>query len=590
MKIPFFEQQIPETYKQEIKWLWKSWKGNRLQAAINATLGILGVVISLSQVWAVKNAIDTASDSTKTSTDVIIAVCIMASLIVASVGISVAGTWVKSILGVKAQNRMQQRMLATILHAEWKGKGQMHSGDMINRLESDVNQVVNFLTETIPSTLSTITMFVCAFSYLFSMDHRIGLILLVVIPGFVVASKFYMRKMRDLNRDVRDSDSEIQSVLQDSVQNRTLIKTQEKEEAMVDKLKKSHKKLRKKVVNRTKFSVLVNLFMTAGFSGIYLIAFCGSAILMQQGQLTFGGMTAFLQLVSKVQGPAMGLASLVPAFVHVLTAVERLRKLEEDGREEQGESRKLEGAVGVKVENVTFAYDDDDKHRNVLENLTFDFKPATCNVILGETGSGKTTLLRMILALVKPNEGEMKIYNKDTEEVLSPLHRTNIVYVPQGNTLMSGTIRENLLLGKIDATEEEMVAALEMACADFVSELDEGLETKVSEDGVGLSEGQAQRIAIARALLRDGSLMVFDESTSALDIATEEKLLHNILEKQDKTVIFVTHRTSVCKYSDNILTLDRLAAKRAKGDNESKKNDENAEKKAEEKASDTINE
>ena len=263
MKIPFFEQQIPETYKQEIKWLWKSWKGNRLQAAINATLGILGVVISLSQVWAVKNAIDTASDSTKTSTDVIIAVCIMASLIVASVGISVAGTWVKSILGVKAQNRMQQRMLATILHAEWRGKGQMHSGDMINRLESDVNQVVNFLTETIPSTLSTITMFVCAFSYLFSMDHRIGLILLIVIPGFVVASKFYMRKMRDLNRDVRDSDSEIQSVLQDSVQNRTLIKTQEKEEAMVDKLKKSHKKLRKKVVNRTKFSVLV-IYETQG--------------------------------------------------------------------------------------------------------------------------------------------------------------------------------------------------------------------------------------------------------------------------------------------------------------------------------------
>ena len=564
MKIPFFQQQIPDTYKQEIKWLWKSWKGNRLQAGINASLGIISVVISLSQVWAVKNAIDIASNPNETKEHIIIAVCIMAGLIVASSGVGIAGTWVKSILGVKAQNRMQQRMLATILHSEWKGKGQMHSGDMINRLESDVNQVVNFLTETIPSTLSTITMFVCAFSYLFAMDNRIGLILLIVIPGFVVASKFYMRRMRMLNREVRDTDSEIQSVLQDTVQNRTLIKTQEKEEAMVDKLKKSHKKLRQKVVDRTKFSVMVNLFMTAGFSGTYLIAFCGSAILMQQGQLTFGGMTAFLQLVSKVQGPAMGLASLVPAFVHVLTAVERLRKLEEDSKEAQGESRKLEGAVGVKIENVTFAYDDDEKHRNVLENLSFDFKPATCNVILGETGSGKTTLLRMILALIKPNSGEIKIYNKDTEENLISLHRTNIVYVPQGNTLMNGSIRDNLLLGKIDATDEEMAAALEMACADFVSELDEGLETRVSENGVGLSEGQAQRIAIARALLREGSLMVFDESTSALDMATEEKLLHNILEKQDKTVIFVTHRTSVCQYSDNILTLDRLAAKRAK--------------------------
>lgn len=581
MKIPFFEQTIPDNYKQEIKWLWKSWKGNRLQACINASLGMIGVCISLAQVWAVKNAIDIASNVTEGS--VIWAVAIMASLILASAGLNIASTWVGAILGVKAQNRMQQRMLATILHAEWKGKGQMHSGDMINRLESDVNQAVNFLTVTIPSTLSTLTMFISAFAYLFMMDNRVALIILIVFPAFVVGSKFYMRKMRNLNRDVRDSDSEIQSVLQDSVQNRTLIKTQEKEEAMVDKLKGSHKELRRKVVARTKFSVGVNLVMTAGFSGTYLIAFCGSALLMQKGQLTFGDMTAFLQLVSKVQGPAMSLASLVPAFVHVLTAVERLRKLEEGNMEEQGEARKLEGAVGVKVENVSFAYDDDEKHRKVLDNLTFDFKPATCNVILGETGSGKTTLLRMILALIKPNEGKISIYNNVCEEELTHLHRTNIVYVPQGNTLMNGTIRDNLLLGKIDATDEEMAAALEMACADFVSELDEGLETHVSENGVGLSEGQAQRIAIARALLRDGSLMVFDESTSALDGATEEKLLHNILAKQDKTVIFVTHRTSVCQYSDNILTLDRLArlAKEAKAE-------EIAKEKTEEKASSNI--
>lgn len=588
MRIPFFEQQIPDNYKQEIKWLWKSWKGNRLQACINASLGMIGVCISLAQVWAVKNAIDIASNVKEGS--VILAVCIMASLILASVGLSIASTWVGAILGVKAQNRMQQRMLATILHAEWKGKGQMHSGDMINRLESDVNQAVNFLTVTIPSTLSTLTMFISAFAYLFMMDNRVALIILIVFPAFVVGSKFYMRKMRNLNRDVRDSDSEIQSVLQDSVQNRTLIKTQEKEEAMVDKLKRSHKELRRKVVTRTKFSVGVNLVMTAGFSGTYLIAFCGSALLMQKGQLTFGDMTAFLQLVSKVQGPALSLASLIPAFVHVLTAVERLRKLEEGNMEEQGEARRLEGAVGVKVENVSFAYDDDEKHRKVLDNLTFDFKPATCNVILGETGSGKTTLLRMILALIKPNEGKISIYNNVCEENLTHLHRTNIVYVPQGNTLMNGTIRENLLLGKIDATDEEMAAALEMACADFVSELDEGLETRVSENGVGLSEGQAQRIAIARALLRDGSLMVFDESTSALDGATEEKLLHNILAKQDKTVIFVTHRTSVCQYSDNILTLDRLArlAKEAKAAEETA--EEIAEKTEEKESSNTVNE
>ncbi|MCF0207989.1 MAG: ABC transporter ATP-binding protein [Bacteroidaceae bacterium] len=559
MKIPFFERQIPESYLEEIKWLWRSWKGNRLQALINAALGMLGVGVSLTQVWAVKNAIDIASNEKEGS--VPIAVAIMATLIAVSFGINTIAVWVRSVLGVKAQNRMQQRMLATVLHAEWKGKGQMHSGDMINRLESDVNRAVNFLTETIPSTLSTLTMFVSAFAYLFLMDHRVAIVLLIFLPIFAFGSKFYLRKMRSLTREVRDSDSEVQSVLQETVQNRVLIKTQEKEEAMVDKLKCSHNLLRERVIARTKFSVLTNLCVTIAFSGSYLIAFLASALLMQKGELTFGAMAAFLQLVVKVQSPAMSLAGLVPEFVHVLTAVERLRKLEEDSMEEQGEARKLDGAVGIKADNISFAYDDDGKNKMVLEGLSFDFKPATCNVILGETGSGKTTLLRMILALIKPNTGKVSIYNNVCEETLSPLHRTNIVYVPQGNTLLSGTIRDNLMLGKLEATEEEMAEALEMACADFVSELDDGLDSVISEDGIGLSEGQAQRIAIARALLRDGSIMVFDESTSALDGNTEEKLLRNILEKQNKTVIFVTHRTSVCKYSDNILTLDRLAAK-----------------------------
>lgn len=557
MKLPFFERELPDSLSQEIRWLWKAWRGNRLQACINAALGVISVAISLGQVWAVKNAIDIASNAKEGS--VIVAVLFMALLILANMGVNIATNWVSAVLGVKAQNRMQQRMLATILHAEWKGKGQMHSGDMINRLESDVQKTVDFLTVTIPKTLSTLMLFISAFAYLFMMDNRVALIILIVFPAFVVGSKFYLRKMRNLNREVRDSDSEIQSVLQDSVQNRMLIKTQEKEEAMVDKLKLSHKELRKRVIAKTKFSVGVNLIMTLGFSGTYLIAFCGSALLMQKGEFTFGDMTAFLQLVAKVQGPAMNLASLIPAFVHVITAVERLRKLEEGNIEEQGEARKLEGAVGIKVDNVTFAYDDDEHNRTILENLSFDFKPATCNVILGETGSGKTTLLRMILALIKPSEGKMLIYNDTCEEELTHFHRTNIVYVPQGNTLMNGTIRDNLQLGKVDASEEEMKAALEMACADFVNELEDGLDTHISENGVGLSEGQAQRIAIARALLRDGSVMVFDESTSALDGTTEEKLLHNILAKQDKTVIFVTHRTSVCKYSDNILTLNRLA-------------------------------
>ncbi len=542
-------------YKEEIKWLWNAWKGNRLQAFINASLGLIDVAIQMAQVWAVKHAIDVASHDVEGS--VVWAVMIMAGLIGCSYAESIAGIWVKNLLGVKAQNRMQQKMLSRLLRSEWEGKGQMHSGDVINRLETDVQQVVGFLTETLPSTLSVLTLFCCAFAYLASMDWKLACIIVVLLPFFILASKLYMRKMRRLNREVRDTDSEVQSILQETVQNRMLIKTQEKENAMVDKLERTHSKLRKNVIQRTKFSVISRLTLNLGFSITYIVAFLWSALRLSAGTLSFGGMTAFLQLVSKVQQPARSLTRLVPQFVMVFTATERLMQLEKNPLEEQGEPRKLQGKLGIKAENISFAYKDDEQQRMVIENLSFDFKPATCNVILGETGSGKTTLLRLILALVHPTEGSVRIYNDETEEDLSPLHRTNIVFVPQGNTLMSGTIRDNLLLGRMDATDEDMKNALNTACADFVFELPDGIDSVISEDGIGLSEGQAQRIAIARALLKEGAIMVFDEATSALDGDTEEQLLKNVLSEEQRTVIFVTHRKAVCKYSENILNLSK---------------------------------
>ena len=204
---------------------------------------------------------------------------------------------------------------------------------------------------------------------------------------------------------------------------------------------------------------------------------------------------------------------------------------------------------------MTYAYEDSDC--DVISHLNFDFRPGSCTAILGETGSGKTTLVRLLLALLKPSEGTMEIYNEQHSQPLSPLTRCNFVYVPQGNTLMSGTIRENLRLGKLDATESEMYEALNTSCAEFVAELPLGLDTPCSETGGGLSEGQAQRIAIARALLRDRSIMVFDEATSALDPETERTLLRNILEKNCKTVIFITHRPAVVDYCDQVLRIER---------------------------------
>ena len=550
LKIPKFKYDA----RTLLKWLWNAWRGNQLQAVLNASIGLLSVGVSLGHVWAMKRAIDVASGTVEGN--LYWAVGVMAVLILLDFALNIAGTWVRNILGIKAQNRMQQRMLDRLLRAEWKGRNHHHSADILNRLEFDVNNVVNFLTETIPSTLSVLAMFIGAFLYLFSMDKVLAVIVIGIFPMFLAVSKIYVGQMRHLTRQVRDSDSKVQSVLQETIQHRMLIKTLESDSAMVERLGNTQSELRHRVVRRTKFSVFSNMVVNFGFAFGYLVAFLWAAIRMSAHTLSFGGMTAFLQLVNRIQGPARNLTKLVPAFVSVFTAAERLMELE-DPLEEQGTPIYIKAPCGIRLQNVGYAYEDGGGDK-VINGLSFDFKPGSCTAILGETGAGKTTLVRMILALVQPQDGKIEIYHGSTHQALSPLHRCNFVYVPQGNTLMSGTIRENLRLGKLDATDEEMLHALHVSCADFVNDLPDGLNTLCSEQGGGLSEGQAQRIAIARSLLRDRSVMLFDEATSALDPDTERQLLNNILSAHDKTIIFITHRPAVIDYCDQTLKLEKI--------------------------------
>ncbi|WP_308277004.1 ABC transporter ATP-binding protein [Prevotella sp.] len=546
--------KIPKTKyptRTILAWLWEAWRGNRLQAVLNALIGVADVVLSLAQVWAVKHAIDVASGADTGS--IYWAVGIMAALILGNFAINISGVWVRNILGIRAQNRMQQQMLNRIMQSEWHSKAHHHSGDILNRLEIDVSNVVTFLTETIPNTLSVLMMFIGAFFCLFAMDKTLAVILVAIIPLFLAVSKIYMQQMRRLTREVRDSDSRVQAVMQETIQHRMVIKTLEAGKDMVQRLENTQAKLRENVVRRTSFSIFSNFIINFGFALGYLIAFLWAAIRMSAGTLTFGGMTAFLQLVNKIQSPARNLTKLAPAFVSVFTAAERLMELAAEPLEEQGEPITVGAPCGIRLENVTYKYEDGTK--NVISNLSFDFRPGSCTAILGETGAGKTTLVRMLLALMKPKEGRIVLYNDMEEHTLSPRMRCNFVYVPQGNTLMSGTIRENLRLGKPSATDEEMKEALLMSCADFVFSLPDGLSTKCGEQGGGLSEGQAQRIAIARALLRDKHIMVFDEATSALDGDTECRLLGNILDNNSRTVIFITHRPAVLQYCNEQLHL-----------------------------------
>lgn len=546
--------KIPKTkYPARIilRWLWRELRGNRLQSLLNATLGVADVALSLTQVWAVKHAIDIASGSEQGS--IYWAVALMGLIILANFGVSIAGVWVRNILGVRAQNRMQQRMLAHILQAEWHSRERHHSGDVLNRLEVDVTTVVTFLTETVPNTLSVVLMFVGAFACMFVMDHTLAVLLVAIMPVFLAVSRIYVGKMRSLTRMVRDSDSHVQSAMQETVQHRMVVKTLEAGDGMVSRLESTQSELRSNVVKRTIFSIFSNFVLNLGFAIGYLVAFLWAAVRMSAGTLTFGGMTAFLQLVNKIQTPARNLTKLAPAFVGVLTAAERLIELLEEPLEPQGEPLRMDAPCGMRLDDVTYRYEDGT--RDVIKNLSFDFAPGSCTAILGETGAGKTTIVRMLLALARPTSGNIYIYNKVESRELTALMRCNFVYVPQGNTLMSGTIRDNLLLGDPHASEADMWNVLNRSCTDFVRTLPLGLDTKCGEQGGGLSEGQAQRIAIARALLRNGSIMIFDEATSALDADTECRLLESLLHDNRHTVIFITHRPAVLKYCTQTLRL-----------------------------------
>lgn len=545
------------TVRQLTRWLWQVLRGNRRQTVLNAATGIAGVVVSLLMVWAMQRTIDMAAGYREGS--VYWGVAVMGGLILCEFALNILRVWIKNILGVKAQNRMQQQMLERLLRAEWRSKDAHHSGDVINRLEQDVKTVVTFITETLPSALSVLLMFVGAFLYLLQLDVWLAVVTVAILPLFLAVSRIYVAQMRKFSRRVRTSDSEIQSLLTEAVQHRMLLKTLEAGDTMVERLGDQQTTLRQHVRQRTKFSIASNLFVNGGFSLGYLVAFLWGAVRLSARTITFGQMTAFLQLVHRIQGPARDLMRLAPAFVSVFTAAERLMELEETPEEQQGEAIRVAAPCGLRLVDVSYTYEDGAVP--VLSHLSFDFRPGTCTAILGETGAGKTTLVRLVLALMRPTEGRVEIYSGSKDAVgsepseITPLHRCNFVYVPQGNTLLSGTIRENLLIARPDATGADLWRVLHLACADFVDTLPQGLDTVLSEVGGGLSEGQAQRIAIARALLRDSSVMLFDEATSALDPATERQLLENILKNHGKTVLFITHRPAVADYCDQTLSV-----------------------------------
>lgn len=543
--------------KTIITWLWGHHEGCRLQAFLNAIIGLLQVATGLLGIEIMRRLMDVATHAHEGN--IITLAIILAALYVFELLLHIASTWISAVLGVRTQNIMQQSFFSRLLAGKWSGISRFHSGDVLNRLFGDVNDIVRLMTEVLPFAVIIVVQFIASFIYMYSMDSTLALILVIVSPIFLILSRIYFRKMRRIVRKIKDSNSAIQSIIQESIQHKMVIKALERNKTMVDRLEQRQVVLRKQIKGRARFSILSKSIVNIGFSGAFLVALIFGMLELQKGAITAGVLVAFLQLINRIQRPLLDMARLLPTFVNSLTSSERLMELEELPLEEAPESIIIKDKVGLRFENVNYHYTDNG--REVIKNFTHDFKPGSFTAILGETGAGKTTLIRMMLSLITPDSGVVQAYTNDCSYTLSPALRGNFSYVPQGNSLFSGTIRDNLRLGKNDATTEDMEKVLNVALADFVFSLPDGLDTKCGEEGGGLSEGQAQRIAIARALLHPCKVILLDEATSALDVQTEKKLLENLKQHyKDYTIIFVTHRLEVVNFTTDSITMIRVKA------------------------------
>lgn len=535
-----------------IKWIWDASSGYRKLILLSMLCGMFRMAVSLAFVWLCKYVIDVATHQTAGSLSH--GICLMVGCILLQLSLSAVNSRLYASTDVSLSNRMRSGLLTHLLKSRWNGRELFHSGDMLNRMEGDVSVVVRMMVGLFPSVGIVLSQLVGAAAFLLILDRRMAVVILLIMPVALVFSKLYMMKMRKITREIRETDSRVQSHMQENLQHRTLIAALERTPMILNTMDLLQLGLKRLVMQRNSYSVFSSVLVQAGFAFGYVVAFSWGVYGLNKGTVTFGMLTAFMQLVAQVQRPVVDLSKMVPSFINGLTSVERLNELYSLPLEEQGAPVQLAGPVGIRLEHVTFRYPGSE--REVLHDFSHDFAPGSLTAVLGETGSGKSTLLRLLLALLQPAEGRILLYAGREERTASPLTRGNFIYVPQGNTLVSGSLRHNLQLGNPEATDEQMYAALHTAAADFVADLSEGLDTPCGEKGEGLSEGQAQRIAIARGLLRSGSIILLDEPTSALDAETTRLLLQRLTEKVgSKTLILITHQEQTARLCSHTVRL-----------------------------------
>ena len=478
----------------------------------------------------------------------------MVCIVLLRIALNALRNYLQTRTEIRLKNSLRRKLFDILLRTQSDGGSQKHTGDVLNRLQEDVRQVSNVCAASLPNVFGTLLQFTAAFVFLMMLEPMLGLLILVIAPLGIFLGRYVTRRVRKLTHDIRDSDAKVQSHLQESVQHVTLLQSMEHADASASALGELQSGLYGSELRRAKFSVISRIFMMLAFQAGHTVAFLWAVCGISKGTVTYGMMTAFLQLVGQMQRPLVELSSQLPAVIHATASIDRIAEIEQLPREEDVDPCMMPATAGVRFDGVTFGYPG--SASVVLQDFSHDFKPGSRTAIVGPTGVGKSTMIRLLLSLLRPQSGEITVYSGQVSAPASPATRCNLVYVPQGNSLFSGSVRDNLLMGNPDASEQQLHAALHIAAADFVFDLPGGLDAQCFEAGRGLSEGQAQRIAIARALLRPGSILLLDEFSSALDAETEITLMQRLTASlPDHTMIFITHRDRIIDYCDSVLRL-----------------------------------
>ena len=531
--------------------------GQRSALLASMLANLAGVGASLLFVYICKTLIDIATGNS--GRDLAGWSLAMVATMAAQTLFSLLRTRLAAQTDIRIKNNLRMQLFSRLICAYHGSRGERHSGDITNRLEEDVRVVSECLSNSLPALLSATVQFIAAFCFLMVLNNTLAWSVVGIMPLAIILSKIFFRKLRRLTRDIRDTDSLVQSHLQENLQHATLIQTLEQEGRASSGLDRLQSGLYDSVMRRTRFTIVSRTVISLAFAAGYATAFLWGVNGLLAGAVTFGTMTAFLQLVGQIQRPVLELSSYIPSAIHAAASADRLMEIEGDESCAASEPVHLGSPAGIRMEHVSFAYPDGT--RKVIDDFSHNFRPGSRTAIVGETGAGKSTLIRLILALLRPQSGSIVIYGPRSSAEASAATRCNLTYVPQGNSLLSGTVRDNLLLGDPEADEARMKEALRVAAADFVFQLPDGLDTPCSENGGGLSEGQAQRIAIARALLRRGSILLLDEFSSSLDPETEKRLMENLSSAlPGRTMIFITHRRKITEYCSDIIELAPVCA------------------------------